>query len=460
MSKALIRKIDTRRPKSTASLADLFAIPVLACAYAVILSPLLIFFTRTASTVLGVMETRNENKLVWPAMAALALAFAARNYSRRGGIVWPPHMIAFLAYLGFAGASVLWAYAPEISFIRYAQQLMVVTAVVLPAVLADRRTDLTHGLFLCFGLAVLINVPFVMQGYQSKLVEGYQGYFPTKNQLGACAAIALLLSFHEVLYSGRRRMIGIFIGAVSVALILLSSSKTALGLCLLAPTLAAVALTLRRAMRVSPLLLPAALVLGYFALSAISGFSMSRLSYMLYGDPSFTGRQAIWDFASYEISRRPLLGWGYQCFWLVGPGAPSVVDAPGWLKTMPNAHNGYYDSLLEMGYVGFALLLTFLAATIHAIGRVAQSDPRRAWLLFSLAFFVMITNGLETTWMRGFEVLWVVFLIVAAETARFWQPAYGGPPRHARPPDPRNGRPRRIGRPRPGRAMGRSPAEA
>ena len=30
---------------------------------------------------------------------------------------------------------------------------------------------------------------------------------------------------------------------------------------------------------------------------------------------------------------------------------------------MPNAHNGYYDTMREMGYVGYFLLVTFISAT-------------------------------------------------------------------------------------------------
>ena len=89
---------------------------------------------------------------------------------------------------------------------------------------------------------------------------------------------------------------------------------------------------------------------------------------------------------------------------------------------MPNAHNGYYDTTLEMGYVGLALLVTFICATLHAIGRVADRDPVRGWLSLSLCFFVMISNGLESTWMRGFEFLWVMFVILAVDAARYWQP--------------------------------------
>ena len=88
---------------------------------------------------------------------------------------------------------------------------------------------------------------------------------------------------------------------------------------------------------------------------------------------------------------------------------------------MPNAHNGYLDTMVEMGYVGYALLLAFIIATLHAIGRIADRAPVRAWLVLSLAVHIIITNGLESLWMRGFEMLWIVFLILAAEAARYWK---------------------------------------
>lgn len=89
---------------------------------------------------------------------------------------------------------------------------------------------------------------------------------------------------------------------------------------------------------------------------------------------------------------------------------------------MPNAHNGYYDTMLELGYIGCGLLIVFILATLHAMGRVADRDRGRAWLLLSLALYVIIYNYLETAWMRGGEPLWVVFVIVAAEIGRYSQP--------------------------------------
>jgi O-antigen ligase len=307
---------------------------------------------------------------------------------------------------------------------------MVVASVVVPALLADRTADMMRAVFLCFAFASMLNVFFVLGGepmfaqYWGKMVNiGHPGYFSGKNYLGECAALAFLLSLYEMFYRGLRRSLAVIVIAIAIFLVFASDSKTALGLAIVSPVLAALTLMAAKRTRLSPAIILVSIPLCYVALSSfVSSFNLYRLSYMLYGDSTITGRSTIWDFASFEIARRPLLGWGYQSFWLVGPDAPSIVDAPGWVKTMPNAHNGYYDATLEMGYVGYYLLLIFLIATLHAIGRVAYRDPGRAWLLLSLALYFICFNYLESLWMRGFEFLWVVFLIVTAEIGRYWQP--------------------------------------
>ncbi len=375
------------------------------------------------------METRPENRIFWPAVAAISVILAVQNRSRLGKLTWPPHIICLLAYLAFAGASVVWAFRPELSFIRFAQEVMVVTSIVLPAMLAARTTDMMRGLFLCFAFASILNFFFVLGGHQvvakygSMDVEiGYPGYFTGKNYLGECAAIAFILSLHEMLNPGLRRALGIIVAVIATLLIFWSDSKTAIGLALIAPLLAGLTLITRKITRISPAIVLLSIPFCYTVLSSISGFNMNRVSYILYGDPTFTGRTIIWDFAQYEIDHRPLLGWGYQSFWLVGPDAPSIVDAPGWVKMMPNAHNGYYDTMLELGYIGYAFLVIFIIATLHAVGRVADRDPARARLVLSLALYIILFNYLESLWMRGFEFLWVVFVILVAEIGRYLQP--------------------------------------
>jgi exopolysaccharide production protein ExoQ len=449
MPKALMHSFEQGRARSTARMIDKYSIiPIAACVYALIVYPLILVSCGTADVVC-LYEPRPESRIVWPALAAISVVLAMRNHSR---IAFPAHILWLFAYLALAGASVLWAFNPELSFIRFAQQVMIVSSIILPAMLAARTADLMRGLFLCFAVAAILNLLFILFGRPPIDVKfatwGYPGYFPGKNYLGEFATAAILLSVHEMLYPGLRRTSGIIVVVIATALLILSNSKTSMGLAVLAPALAALALKIKRKTGTSPAILLLSIPICFAAFSALSGFSIYRLSNILYGDPTFTGRSIIWDFANSEIARSPLFGWGYQSFWLVGPGSPSIVDAPGWVKYMPNAHNGYLDTILETGYFGFALLIGFIAATLHAIGRVADREPARAWIVLSLALHVIITNGLESVWLRGFEMLWVVFVILAAEIARYRQlsppigKVYG--PRSPRPtsPGPTNPGPR------------------
>jgi O-antigen ligase len=282
-------------------------------------------------------------------------------------------------------------------------------------------------MFPCFALAAVVNVLLIPGGYAtmaqygSTMVDiGYQGYFSGKNLLGEFAATALLLSIHELLYPGYRRALGSVIAAMAIALLILSSSKTALALVILAPLLAGFALVLARTIRVSTAAIIVSIVLGYMIVSSLTGFTTERLAFILTGDSSFTGRTTIWNFSQTEIAQRPWVGWGYQSFWLAGSDAPSLLEAPGWVKMVQNGHNGYYDTILELGYFGLAFLLTFLISTVHVIGRVAEHDNKKAWLLLSVALFIMIYNFLETLWLRAFDMSWVVFVIVAVDAARYF----------------------------------------
>jgi hypothetical protein len=85
---------------------------------------------------------------------------------------------------------------------------MVVTSIVLPAMLAASSVDMIRGLFLCFALASILNIFFLLGGSPvivtygalGKVNIGYPGYFTGKNLifygknlLGEFAAVALLL---------------------------------------------------------------------------------------------------------------------------------------------------------------------------------------------------------------------------------------------------------------------------
>ena len=95
---------------------------------------------------------------------------------------------------------------------------------------------------------------------------------------------------------GRRRASGIIIAIITVALLIASNSKTSMGLVVLAPLLAGMTLLIRRKTGLSPAIILLSIPVGWWVFSTVTGFTVYRLSNILYGDPTFTGRSIIWDF--------------------------------------------------------------------------------------------------------------------------------------------------------------------
>jgi O-antigen ligase len=400
--------------------------PLVVCVYALIISPMLIFLYPGPPHDLA--APRVENKIFWPLVAAIALGCLALRYRSR--LAWPPHIVWFAAYLAFTGTSVVWAFKPEISFSRFATQMMMLIAI-MPLMFAGRRADIMPKIFYCYAVGAILNMALILGGYsvQSEamgLKIGYPGYFTFKGELGEFAAFAFLFSLYEIIHSGWRRARGLIIGATTLYLVIVSMSKGSLGCALLAALLATVVLLVGRKMRVSPPIVLSPLLIGYAVLSAMLGDLINRISWHIYGNYDLSGRIYIWQFVDFEIAKKPLFGWGYRSIWLVGPDSPTLTDTGSWVGRMPSAHNGYLDMMLDTGYVGLILFIVFIFATLRAIGRVTGRDPARAWLLLSIALFISLQNFLESAWMEGAEALWFMFVIVAAEAARYWQPVQRG----------------------------------
>ena len=180
------------------------------------------------------MEPRPENKIFWPAMAAISVVLAVRNRSRFGRLTWPPHIICLLAYLAFAGASVLWAFRPELSFIRFVQQVMIVTSIVLPAMLAARTTDMMRGLFLCFAFASILNVFFVLGNPPSSRTDVrmvIQDIFRARIIWENFQRSLFCCQLHEMLYPGLRRALGIIVVVIATSTPLLKQFQNSVWPC-------------------------------------------------------------------------------------------------------------------------------------------------------------------------------------------------------------------------------------
>lgn len=431
MSHAATPHFDTHATRTSTTAFDKFIIiPLLACAFIEIILPIL---TRidTGPLVGGawtpfqeeIMKApRLEHRIFWPAMALISVFWAIRYCNR---LYFSPHIIWLYLYLAFAGLSIIWSIKPDVSTIRFTQQAMIITSIVIPTLLANRHADLIRGLFIVFAITLFIALLYVLN-QEPLILEGnricYYGQFTFKGELGETAAFAFVLSAYEILHKGWRRIFGIAVAALAIYLLILSDSKGSLGAALIALVLAAATIYLAKKLNLSVLTVLLPIPIAYIILSYGLGNLLNRISWHVYGNYTLSGRQSIWDFANMEIAKSPIIGWGYQVFWLSGPDAPSIREAPGWIKYMPNAHNGYLDTQIDMGYIGLILLIIFLFTSLHAVGRVLNSDKIRAWNILALMLFIILTNFLETGWLHAFERLWLMFLFAVAEVARYWKP--------------------------------------
>jgi O-antigen ligase len=130
-------------------------------------------------------------------------------------------------------------------------------------------------------------------------------------------------------------------------------------------------------------------------------------------DVNLTGRTDLWkDLLSEPIN--PLLGTGYQTFWL-GERAELL-----WEKYYfhPNqAHNGYLETYLNGGFLGVACLLALL---VSAGGRIKNELLAR--LDFAKVRFASLVIGVFYNWTEAvfnrLNLVWFIILLAAVNYPR------------------------------------------
>jgi exopolysaccharide production protein ExoQ len=366
---------------------------------------------------------RIGNQIFWPTMAVgvLALAWFNRSFLDRRYIFSLPVM-SLAAYLLFAAASIGWAYSPEYSLSRFFAQLFAAIIVVAPYALPISTARTPQRLHVCCAIAVAVTAVYVLTTPPGPI--GHVGYFTDKQTMGMFCGAVIIISAHEILFRGWRRLLAVIVLCVAVWLLLESKSKGSLALLLFSLVFSGFILVLCKYLRTTPpfVLAAAVLVLSGLSLAGLGIFfsdPIGSISYHLYGDFTVTGRTYIWDFINYQISRKPWLGWGFHSYWFV-PNPPNN-EAPGFVKYMPSSHSGYLELKLDTGFVGYWIFLVFVYSSLHSLEMVRRRDPTRAWLYMSLACYVIFINFIDSVWM-GENDLWILYLIVVAESIRIAQP--------------------------------------
>jgi len=278
---------------------------------------------------------------------------------------------------------------------------------------------LTRIAFLLVPLSVLI-IKFFPQYGRAYSISGAQmwtGVCTDKNGLGAICMIfgtALLwqmLPLSSTQQANRLRNRELIakgtVFAMTLYLIWVIDSKTALICFLLANTL--ILLTwLGPRFRKSSILsvIVAGMVISCFCVLFL-GFGGSALQTM--GRKSdLTGRTEIWATVL-PLAKNPWLGTGYEDFWM-GERFATLASTLG--ATLNQAHNGYLEIYLNLGWIGLILLGAIIVTGYRNLMSGFHSNLEMGRL--KLAFFTicLVYNFTEATF-KMMSPIWITFLWAA-----------------------------------------------
>jgi len=186
--------------------------------------------------------------------------------------------------------------------------------------------------------------------------SAWKGIFSAKNYLGNIALFFLTVA---VSYRGRTPMLrSLRLSQILFCLVAIAFSRAATAYMLTALYVAycVVIKTLQRFGKKDYFFLCLLMLMVFCAAAGAIAASPDLLLGLLGKDATFTGRTEIWVAAIDSIAKRPLLGYGYQAFWLGLEGESyRVILTVSWM--LAQAQNGFIDVTLEMGLAGLTIVL-------------------------------------------------------------------------------------------------------
>ncbi len=315
----------------------------------------------------------------------------------------------------FAMLSASWSIEPAIS-LKLGTEFLVFTAVAIVSARAQASRSLLSSLMCALLVGVVLSAITRTTAPVGTTGEiALVGVFGSKNNLANFICLSMLSSVSVAADRQQPRLFRL-LALLGLALdpVMLVEARS-LGALLagggaIATALVVVALSHIPA-RQRSLVIPLAAILaagvaGFLLLALQQGFNLSSVLAAAGKDTSLTGRTFLWSRARDYIAMRQLLGVGYQAFWVQGH-----VEAEGlWRFAQIESrvgfhfHNLYYETAVELGEIGVAVLAASLLAPAVLALRLSVVRPACDNAFFSaLIVFYAIRVGVELDFLDPFS---------------------------------------------------------
>jgi O-antigen ligase len=321
--------------------------------------------------------------------------------------------VPILLFLLYCGLSVTWSDFPEVALKRWIRVVgdisMVLVVLTDPKPVAAVESFLSRTGFAIIPLSILFDLARGLSG------RGWHyGVTLNKNMYGVISMILGLGAVWRFLtiylggkHEGRARGLLVHGAIIAMALCCLwsANSTTSMACFLLGTTL--IVLLMRWSLARKPAFLHFAMASLVFLAVYASVLNPDLGIVSAMGkDPTLTGRTDLWP-SLIAMTHNSWFGAGFESFWL-GPRLTALWNIFVW---HPNeAHNGYLEVYLNLGWTGVILLAVVLVTGYKRIARGLRQDmtTNSLWLAY---FVVAIIYCLTEAGFRVFSPMWIVFLL-------------------------------------------------
>jgi exopolysaccharide production protein ExoQ len=333
-----------------------------------------------------------------------------------------------LLFFSYGAISTLWSDFPDIAFKRWIKGLgdlvMVIIILTEPAGAIGIERFVARLGFLLVPISVLLIKYFPDLGMAYKSQDGrrvFEGITNDKNMLGVICLLIGLATVWRLLHglrvrqrSSRNRVLIVHGAMLAMVLWLFyyANSMTSLA-CFALGSVLIVATgfpLLSRKPAVLHLLVLAILAVTSLALLPELGGSLVKT---MGRDPTLTGRIDLWN-EIVGMNGNPLFGTGFESFWM-GPRLEKIWDLHWW---HPNeAHNGYLEVFLNLGWTGVILLAVVILVAYRNSLKMLRCEPETGRLM--LAFFVVgIIYSFTEAGFRLLNPVWICFMLASIAVPR------------------------------------------
>jgi exopolysaccharide production protein ExoQ len=380
----------------------------------------LVFFVSVTAVLLGNAGNAAGAYIflgLWVVLGGFYVRASARALTS-SGIIW--------LFPGFALLSALWSQTMG-GTLRYgAEFVSTVGCALLAAALLTPR-QLISALMCCLLVVAMVSIAFGRtQVDPLSGVASFVGVFAQKNELAFFVSLMLLGSLATMLDKAQPiafRLLGFLALGVEAPLLVMTRSAASEITAVVAAGVLIANLFVSRLSRFGRARLFFACVMIMLPALALVGLADDGVNYFIVKvmgkDMTLTGRTVLWEHAATLIPSHPMLGVGFQAFW-----RQNEVEAESlWnqfhilSRTGFHFHNTYVEAVIELGYIGGALLVaTVLSVMVGVLRWSWRTGSIPASFFVALMACLLVRSFVEVDMTFPFQI-GTFLLFVAARYA-------------------------------------------